>query len=620
VHTSLGNFMSTLSAEMDVRGAMEHYRDAEALLSQEPRSSSIAKLSAFINCGLAAAAGRALHTQEGLAPSRRAMEIAESLKDETLFARAATQQSLHLYYAGRFIEAFALVERAWQIADRLENAKPALAATVTGGGCYESLCDWRESQRWYQRELSKPRSANARHAYDLLSTLLREGFLLTGQVNRASAFASQMSLDRGGHSIGTSAFFEGRWEQAERSWTEMYERVRRAGGRDEAYGRTRWLSMIRRILGLHTQAEALLRDALSICRDHSLQYVEMWARPEWVLLSVELGRVEEATPHLARCREIIATGEDWRGLPGKVMLAEAVVAAAEERFDIACSQFDKAIEVLRFYQNRFEEAEAFFFWGRALNAAGEPARAVEKLEAAANIYRDAGAGERWIERAVAAMPRGSALHNGKRAPWPTSTGPRRLFRKDGDYWTVVFTGEPIRVKDAKGLHYIALLLRHPGMEFSAIELANMIENGGSEVAQHGRIHSSDPGIEVRADLGDAGIILDEHAKADYRRRLKELREELEEAERFSDRDRQQGLRAEIEALATELRAAVGRRGFDRKAASHIERARSSVSKRIRFALKQIQQADAAAGSHLSESIRTGHRCVYLPKQKVDWEF
>jgi hypothetical protein len=85
-------------------------------------------------------------------------------------------------------------------------------------------------------------------------------------------------------------------------------------------------------------------------------------------------------------------------------------------------------------------------------------------------------------------------------------------------------------------------------------------------------------------------------------------------------NRQQGLRAEIEAIATELRAAVDRRGIDRRAVSHLERARSSVSKRIRFALKQIQQADAAAGSHLSESIRTGHSCVYLPKQKVDWEF
>jgi hypothetical protein len=73
----------------------------------------------------------------------------------------------------------------------------------------------------------------------------------------------------------------------------------------------------------------------------------------------------------------------------------------------------------------------------------------------------------------------------------------------------------------------------------------------------------------------------------YRRRLKELREELEEAERFNDRDRQQGFRAEIEAIATELRAAVDRRGIDRRAASHLERARSSVSKRIRFALKQL---------------------------------
>src|SRR6202035_20115 len=106
---------------------------------------------------------------------------------------------------------------------------------------------------------------------------------------------------------------------------------------------------------------------------------------------------------------------------------------------------------------------------------------------------------------------------------------------------------------------------------------------------------------------------------DYRRRLRELREELEETERLNDPQRQERILVEIDAVASELKAAVGRNGIDRRSASHFERARSTVSKRIRFALKHIRQADAAAGTHPNDSIRTGYKCSYLPKQKIEWE-
>jgi tetratricopeptide (TPR) repeat protein len=347
----------------------------------------------------------------------------------------------------------------------------------------------------------------------------------------------------------------------------------------------------------------------------------MWARPEIVLLFVQNERIEQAQPHLERCRVILAAGEDWRSAAGQVARTEAVVAAAKRRFDYAQAEYEKALEIFSSYHVPYEEAETLYFWGRALTAAGDGSRALEKLETAIEVYRRCGAGERWIERAAAAMPHPSAaFHNGKPARPPASTVSPRLFRKDGEYWTIAFGGQPIRLKDTKGLHYIACLLRHPGTEFAAVALANKTHNDDGEVVHDGRISSSDLGIELRADLGDAGYVLDERAKADYRKRLRELREELEQAEQFNDYGRQQGLRSEIQAIADELKAGVGRGGIDRKAASHLERARSSISKRIKFAVKKILQADRAAGSHLSESIHTGYRCVYLPKQKVDWEF
>ena len=39
------------------------------------------------------------------------------------------------------------------------------------------------------------------------------------------------------------------------------------------------------------------------------------------------------------------------------------------------------------------------------------------------------------------------------------------FYKEGEFWTVGSSGAAFRLKDTKGLGYLAHLLRHPGTEF-----------------------------------------------------------------------------------------------------------------------------------------------------------
>src|SRR5206468_438423 len=36
-----------------------------------------------------------------------------------------------------------------------------------------------------------------------------------------------------------------------------------------------------------------------------------------------------------------------------------------------------------------------------------------------------------------------------------------VFRVEGEYWTIAYEGTVARLRDAKGLHHIAYLLRHP---------------------------------------------------------------------------------------------------------------------------------------------------------------
>jgi tetratricopeptide (TPR) repeat protein len=519
-----------------------------------------------------------------------------------------TQFSQHLYYSGRLAEAFTLIDRAWEIADRINDAKIAFAVARTGGGCSAALGD-PQAYRWYERELSRPRTANTRHARAVLSAVLGECFLLTGQTERVPALMAPMMTDPSSQSQGYVAFVQGRWEDAERYWRQTNERSRHAGGRDEVNGYPACRAWVLRILGKYNEAEAFLTEALSICGKEPLHWVEMWARPELALLFAETGRAQQSEQHLSRCREIMAAGENWRSLAGSAIFAEAVTAAADARLDEAELSFHQAVAAFHL-SDPLREAETLYSRGRVLNTAGEAARGVQKIDAAIDIYRRSGAGERWIERASTAIPRGRVAR-----PWNSVAS----FRREGDYWTLSFGGNLFRLKHSKGLDYIAHLLRRPGTELTAVELANLVDRAWISPTDDKTADPSQSGLDLRSDLGDAGALLDERAKEDYRRRLRELREELEETEQFKDTRRQNQILVEIDAVAAELKAAVGRNGIDRRSASHAERARSTVSKRIRFAIREISKANPSLERHLSESIRTGYKCSYLPKQKIEWE-
>ena len=173
------------------------------------------------------------------------------------------------------------------------------------------------------------------------------------------------------------------------------------------------------------------------------------------------------------------------------------------------------------------------------------------------------------------------------------TGP--TFRREGDVWALAFSGETFRLKDQKGLAHLAKLLGSPGKEIPALDLA------GS-------------GVEG----GDAGEILDATARADYKRRLADLAQDLDEAQAHNDEGRVGVLREEIDALTDQLTAAVGLGGRARRASSVSERARISVRNAIAASLKIIRRHDDAMWRHLSNSIKTGTLCSYDPEQQVAW--
>ena len=180
---------------------------------------------------------------------------------------------------------------------------------------------------------------------------------------------------------------------------------------------------------------------------------------------------------------------------------------------------------------------------------------------------------------------------GEEALAAASAEAENVFHREGDYWTLAYGGRVVRLRDAKGLHYLALLLSNPRREFHVGDVLTAAHPSGR---------------------ADTGAVLDAPAKAAYRSRLGELREELAEAERFNDVGRVENLRAEADAITQQLRSAIGSGGRDRRAGSYAERARLAVTQCVRASLKKIRAAHPALGHHLSTCVKTGYFCAYDP--------
>jgi hypothetical protein len=175
---------------------------------------------------------------------------------------------------------------------------------------------------------------------------------------------------------------------------------------------------------------------------------------------------------------------------------------------------------------------------------------------------------------------------------PAVAGP--VFRRDGETWSLGYAGTAVAVRDSKGMADLAALLARPGTGVPAVELA---------------------GVVAGADLGE---VVDAPARAAYRERLAALDVELAAADEAGDRERSMRADRERVALLDQLGQAYGMGGRARRAGRPVERARSTVTWRIREAIRRIEAVHPELGRHLRNSVRTGAVCSYEPETPVRW--
>ena len=439
-----GQSLAYPTSGFDYAGALKHLRAAEKVLSAEPESVELGELYAAI----AHAEAHALQNGPGemVGAMRHVGEIAEKLDNEFLrdFLRVQSQhlQGHYLGLQGHLSEGLAREEQACDMASALKEKGGLVSQWPEKWNEYllaysgdeplvanetSSLQFWRVHSRaglvnfttnccgWQLLELNDPVGARAKHERirdaqgRFLTPFLLYDLFMAGDVaglrQLVAAGTSALSTFNPETMPNASSMLDladGHWPQFQEAYAERTRKFRAAGSKGFIVLANRMLLRAGRATSDLKGAESLAGEALQISLTSGAVKYEFYSRAELSLLCAQTGRLSEAGLHLARCREILADGEDWRGLAGRAFLAEAVLAAGSGRHEEAEAHFSRAVERFHNLTLPWDEAEAFEMWAGACQRfhRGRSRRSFisEKLGSARAVYERIGAGQPWLDR------------------------------------------------------------------------------------------------------------------------------------------------------------------------------------------------------------------------------
>jgi hypothetical protein len=271
---------------------------------------------------------------------------------------------------------------------------------------------------------------------------------------------------------------------------------------------------------------------------------------------------------------------------GVLAAALGRTAAAASHLEWAVATHDRLGAVTWSLRSQYELARV------RLDQPGRREAAVSALAEVAGKARALGLAQLARDAEAAGFAAGQA---------PVTEG---VFARDGAIWTLSYGGVSVRMRDAKGLSDLAVLLAAPGRQVSAAELIAAAGAGRAGLAD----------LRLGADE-----VLDATARRQIRARLASLGEDIAEAESWNDPERAARARAERDALLRELTAAAGPAGQPRLLGDQSERARKAVTARIRDVMARIERVHPALAGHLRQGVTTGTRCSYSPRTPVTWQ-
>src|SRR5215207_5216905 len=237
------------------------------------------------------------------------------------------------------------------------------------------------------------------------------------------------------------------------------------------------LALVRLARGDTAAAAASIRDALerpvrmpSKERPPNTQLQRaplLEAQVEIEIAAGDVGRARIAADELDR----VATRFESTALVAGAALARGRVRLAEG--DAAGAQQSLSDAVRRWNQvgAPYEAALARLGLVQAYAASGSEHRAELERHAARAI----------LDEITAAPPVASPVHVEYHDPVAQPVANGNVFHREGDYWSVIFDGQTVHLRDLKGMRYLARLLIDPGREYHVLDLVAAETGQGDQV-------------------------------------------------------------------------------------------------------------------------------------------
>ncbi len=554
--------------------------------------------------------------------SRAAVEMANRLGDPLGVVVAMIARRYALWTPDNAVARLAEATEILELAERIGDHEHVLFAREMRLWDFVELCDLRR----FEPELE---------AYQRTADALRQPFFL----GDARMFRATLCMLRGefaaGEGLAAEAFalaeraqnplaavfyggqlFRSSWEQGRTEMLEAAVAGIRAGS--DLAGTRCALAFVLAELGRAEEAR------VELDRFAERHFEDVPFGHGWLGSMALLGRVCATIGDRDRARELyerlrpyadinVTAGPPPFDAFGPTAHILGLLAATFGDAEAAIAHFEKSIDLSLAMGAIPFVADGECELAKLLLARGEVERGTRLLEKARSRAEDRG-----LERIAASVRAVGATLPAQpareEAPPSPAVVANAVFLREGEIWRIAYDGKEVRLRDSRGLRYLARLLGEPGRDVHSAELAS---GGGIDPEVGGPVPSVDE-AGGRAGLGDAGEMLDVRARDAYRARLDELRSELAQATEWGDKERASRLQAEIDFIAGEIAAAYGIGGRARKAADSTERARKAVANRIRDAVTRIEKDHASLGRHLANSVRTGIFCCYQPERPVSW--
>lgn len=530
-----------------------------------------------------------------------ALDAAREFGDRNLETKALADSGLAMVEAGEIEAGMARLDEAMALVTSGYASDPVTAGQATCSlfaacwctGDLARLESWCEPLR--ERRLIGERGLSilTTHCDAVYGTLLCRA----GRLGEAESVLSRLE-ERADHDVAAI--------RLRRAWALAELRIRQGRlneaeqlllGFDDSIEALIPMARLHLARGDYELAAAVARRGLRLIGSDRVRAAQLLG----VLVEAELARDEldsarEAADELQACAE----ASHSTALLAEAGFASGCVRAGSGDAEGAITQLDSTLERLGDGELPLLRAKLRLELAR-LQATSDRGAAVVEAKAAAAIHSRL---HLPIARAYADVLRDLGVEvpaAGQEASGGSGPAAEALLSRQPNLsWTIARGGASFRLRDTKGVRYLAGLIEHPGVERHVLDLVELADPEGAN------------GGAVRKTLGDAGPLIDAEGKDAYRRRIEQLRDEIDQAETFGHYEKAASLQQEIDALVRQLAGALGLGGRDRRAASAAEKARLNVTRAIRAAIARIEQWDQDAGRALDRDISTGAFCCYHP--------